>query len=158
MSEPLPIKDQLVVLFNEKLAQSGIETEYVLNDLVFGEPEAYDPDTIDPAEPEGANTSILVTAGEGLEQIEYRLHYCRLDLARLASIRSHGIAIVGEPTSTHDLLTELSAHVKFELTEDDIDDLLIEDNVVSLVALSTSLAVIGQTSFTIALPENQGSD
>jgi hypothetical protein len=149
MSQPVPIKEQLIDLFNARLLASGITTEYAEEDLTFGDPEAYDPETLDPAEPEGANTSILVTAGEGLEEIQYRLHYCRLDLARLASIRADEIEIDGSPTSTHDLLEELSAHVKFELTEDDLSDELIEDDVVTLIAEATSLAVIGQASFTL---------
>lgn len=147
MSQPLPIKEQLVILFNTRLAESGISTEYEEEDLTFAAPEAYDPGTIDESEPESANTSVLVTAGEGLEQVQYRLHYCRLNLARLASIRAASIEIDGSPTSTHDLLAEVSAHIKFELTEDDVSDELIDDSIVTLIAEETSLSVIGQAAF-----------
>lgn len=149
MSQPLPIKEQLVDLFNARLAQSGISTEYVEQDLTFAAPEAYDPGTIDESEPESANTSVLVTAGEGLEQVQYRLHYCRLNLARLASIRADVIEIGMSPTSTYDILEAVSDHLKFVLTEDDVSDELIDVDIVRLIADPTSLSVIGQCSFTL---------
>jgi hypothetical protein len=149
MSQPIPIKAQLLDLFNDRLLVSGIDTQYTLQDLTFGVPEPYDVGTLDPAEPEGANTSILVTAGEGLTQIQYRLHYCRLDLSRLGSIRPDVMIVSITPTSTHDLLEDLTTHVKFLLTEDDLIDAPIAEDTVTLTAKPTSVGVIGETSFMV---------
>lgn len=149
---PVPIKEQIVVLFNEQLADSGIDTEYDAEDLTFGDPIPYEPGTVDPSEPEAINTRITVTAGEGLETITYQLHYTRLDLATLASIRAPEVVGTGSETSTHDLLEALSEHLHFELTEDDLEDDLIEGDgelTVVLRAKVDSLAVTGQTSLIV---------
>lgn len=153
MSNPKPIKEQLVDLLNAQLAANGIETEYDLADLTFGAPEAYDPETIDESEPESANTSVLVTYGEGFEQVQYRLHYCRLDIATLLAPREASFLVEEEPTSTHDVLTEVSEHVNFELTAADLVDSAVTAGVVTIKAAPGSFAVRGEGSLEVEVLE-----
>jgi len=158
MSNPKPINEQLVDLFNAALAQSGVETTYVLADLTFQAPVAYDPETIDTNEPESANTSIECTAGEGLEQINYRLHYCRLDLAHLVSLRDDFFeGSVAPGTTAHDLLAEISETLGIAVTADDIEDtaqtdVTAEDAKLLIKAKAASLAFRGEVSVTVLAP------
>lgn len=159
MSNPKPINEQLVDLFNAALAQSGIETEYDVADLTFQAPVAYDPETIDENEPESANTSIECTAGEGLEQITYRLHYCRLDLATLASRKEDFfVGSLAGGTSAHDLLAEISEALGIAVTAADIDDTALsavtaEEAKLVVTAKAGSLAFRGTTTFTVLADE-----
>lgn len=159
MSNPKPINEQLVDLFNAQLAASGIEVEYEVADLTFGTPTAYDPETIDASEPESANTWIDVTAGEGLEQVTYRLHYCRLDLGHLVSLRDDFFeGSIAAGTSAHDLLTELSEACAIPVTAADVDDTALssvtaEDAKLVLTAKADSLAFRGTATFTVLAPE-----
>lgn len=159
MSNPKPIKEQLVDLFNAQLAASGIETEYLLADLTFAAPTAYDPETIDASEPESANTFVLVTAGEDFTQVQYNLHYCRLDLGHLVSVRDDFFeGSVAPGTTAHDLLAELSEAFGFPVTAEDIEDtaltdLTAEDAKLVVTALPTSLSFRGTATVTVLAPE-----
>jgi hypothetical protein len=158
---PVPTREQLVELFNEQLALSGIDTEYTEEDLTFGDPVAYEPGTVDPSEPEAINTRITVTAGEGLEQIVYQLHYTRLDLTTLGALFAPEVEGTGSETSTHDLLEALSAHLRVELTEDDLEDELLEGDgviTVTLRAKADSITVIGETTLTVTASEGGSSE
>lgn len=156
---PVPVRQQLIDLFNAQLANSGIDTEYTDEDLTFSDPVAYDPDTIDQSEPLAHNTRMMVSTGSGLTEVNYQLHFTRLDLGTLASMRSPAVQGTGAEVSTFDLLTVLSDHLQFELTEDDLEDLPLEgDSVVSvrLRAKETSLAVVGETTIIVTSIESGG--
>lgn len=146
MSNPLTTKEKLVELFNAQLAASGIDTEYTEEDLVFSAPVAYEPGTFDANEPEAANTSIVVTAGTGLEQIVYRLHYCRLSLARLFAPRAQTIALEDAPTTAHSAIDEVSELIEFELTTADVAATAVANNRLTYTALAASLSVVGSAS------------
>jgi hypothetical protein len=158
MSNPKPIKEQLVDLFNVKLVESGIEAEYVEADLTFAAPTAYDAETIDLNEPESANTFVLVTAGEGLTEVQYNLHYCRLDLAHLVSLREDFFAgSIAAGTTAHDLLDELSEAFGFPVTVDDVEDTALtnvtaEDATLVVTAKATSLSFTGTVAVTVLAP------
>ncbi len=143
---PKPIDEQLLDLFNAALAQSGNSTEYALEDLTFGTPVAYDPETIDPSEPEAHNTSLLVTAGEGLEQVTYNLHYTRLSLERLFAPRDPELLVSAVPDTTYPILEDISEHIGFVLSEDDVEDLEIVNGTVTVTAVPESLAVFGSAT------------
>lgn len=143
MSNPLTTKQKLIELFNAQLLASGITTEYDEADLTFSAPIAYEPGTVDENEPEAANTSIVVTAGTGLEQIVYRLHYCRLNLARLFEPRAESIALEASPANTHAALDDVSELIEFELATTDVANTAVSGGIITFTALATSLAVVG---------------
>lgn len=155
MSNPKPIKEQLIDLLNAALAQQGNPTVYVEADLTFGRPVAYDEGTVDTSEPDSFNTSIEVTAGEGLTEVKYRLHYHRYDLAHLASLRPSTInAALATESSTHDVLALINTHYGVPLLADDLEDDLFEsvdaDSYrVLLNATADSLGVIGSAALVI---------
>lgn len=151
MSNPTTITEKLIELFNDALLQSGNSTEYAEEDLTFAAPVAYEEGTVDESEPEAHNTSVLVTAGEDFTQVQYQLHYHRLDLERLFAPREPSLELAELPTSTHDILEELSEHVGFELSEDDVQDLPIASGVITVRAVAASLAVIGQAEILITV-------
>lgn len=150
MSDPVKsVKEQLVDMLNASLVNEGIEAEYTVADVTFGEVTPYDEGTYDPTSLTGHNTSVVGSVGEFLEQVDFRLHYTRYNLHLLAGLRPHEFAADAEATSTYDVLAEINEHLKVELTEDDLVDELIEDGVVTLKAKPTSLQVFGETQLTI---------
>ena len=158
MIAPQTVSQQLVGLFNDALAQLNIDASYLESDITFAAPVPYDPETIDASEPESANTTIDATVGEGLEQIAYRLHYCRLDLGFLASKTDDFFEAALDTTPTaHALLNEISAALGMPVTVDDIEDTPLTDVTATdanllVVAKATSLGFRGQVSMTVMAP------
>ncbi len=150
MSNPIkPVKEQLVDLFNAALIQEGYEAAYVVGDVVFGEVTPYDEGTFDPTDHNSHNTSVEISVGEWLEQVQSRLHYTRYNLASLVGIRAPEFAGDADATSTYDVLDAINEHLGVELTVEDVEDLLIEDGVVTLKAIAQSLQVFGTATLTI---------
>lgn len=156
MSEPTTIKQQLVELLNAALAEAGNPTVYVEADLTFGTPEAYEEGTVDTSEIDSYNTSILVTAGEGLEQVQYRLHYTRLDLSTLTRLRDAELVTeITTESSTHDVLAPVGEHLGVSFDAEDLDDVLFEaidgeSNLVTLRAAVGSLGFTGEATLVVS--------
>lgn len=150
MSDPVKsIKEQLVDLFNAALIAEGVEAAYTVDDVTFGEVEAYDEGTFDPNSQTDHNTSVEVTVGEFLEQVTSRLHYTRYNLATLVGLRAPSFAGDADATSTYDVLDEVNEHIKVELTVEDVSDELVDDGLVTLKAIPQSLLVFGEATLVI---------
>lgn len=166
MSDPiLSVKDQLAELFNESLlAQQGLETEYVVEDLTFAVPALYAPGVIDLTQPTSRNTSLLVSVevpaeieGDEPTVIQSNLHYNRLHVPVLISNFGGDVEGTGDEASTHDLLEALSAALGTELLAEDFEDEILDEvdaetYTCTLRATANSLGYFGEGTITIKFP------
>lgn len=164
MSNPATIQEQLVSLLNEALlAQQGLEAEYSVEDVTFGEPTLYAPGVIDLTQPTSRNTVVGLTvevAGEDAEadpiEITYNMHYNRLSIAHLLERSEGEIELTGDETSVYDILDQINARIGVELSEDDIEETLIEEDegVYSVVlrAADASLGYFGEIVLALTAP------
>lgn len=146
---------QLLALFNEAVAASGVVHEFALTDLTFGEPELYDEGALELSSPYERNTllpvsAVIVGVDDAPDQeLAFQLHYNRLSLALLFGPRASSFVGLGIEESTHDSLDEIAAFLNgFPITVDDVEDLPVasidaNSHTVFLKAKPGSLAVFG---------------
>lgn len=164
MSNTATIKQQLVGLLNDSiLAQQGIEADFNVESVSFGEPSLYAPGVLDLDAPTARNTVLPITPlmegepEEGVAPVVYNLHYNRLFVPRLIDNAGIEIEGTGEEVSTHDVLALLNATLGVQFEASDLDDELIEEvseteRTVTVRAAADSLGYFGEGTITLLVP------